>query len=102
MSEPENVVLAREGLETTGRDGYVRWVGQWLDAWESFEVESETFEPVGERHVLIHVTQRGVGKESGIEVEMRIFYMLEVEGGMATRVHLYQDREQALAAAQAG
>ena len=54
--------LAREGLETTGRDGYVRWVGQWLDAWESFEVE----------------------------------------GGMATRVHLYQDREQARAAAQSG
>jgi ketosteroid isomerase-like protein len=89
-------------VRTTGRDGYVRWVGQWLDAWESFEVESEKFEPVGERHVLIHVTQHGVGRESGIEVEMGIIYMLEVEGGRATRVHLYADREQALEAAEAG
>jgi ketosteroid isomerase-like protein len=89
-------------VRTSGRDGYVRWVGQWLDAWESFEVESERFEPVGERHVLIQVTQRGVGKESGIEVEMGIIYMLEVEDGMARRVHLYADREQGLKAAEAG
>jgi hypothetical protein len=50
----------------------------------------------------IEVTQRGVGKESGIEVEMGIVYMLEIEGGMAARVHLYADRGQALAAAEAG
>ncbi len=85
-----------------GRDGYVQWVTRWLDAWESFEVEAEEFEPVGERHVLIRIVQRGIGKESGIEVEMRIFYMLEVEDGMATRLHLYADREGALAAAEAG
>jgi ketosteroid isomerase-like protein len=87
---------------STGRDGYVQWYGRWLEAWETFEVEAEEFEPVGERHVVMRVIQRGVGKGSGIEVEMPAFYMLEVEGGMATRVHLYADREQAVAAAEAG
>jgi hypothetical protein len=60
MSEPENVVLAREGLEAFQR-GDVEAFLNFLDP-----------------------------------------EMLEVEGGMATRVHLYQDREQALATAQAG
>ena len=89
-------------IHTHGREGYVQWYTRWLEAWETFEVEPEEFEPAGERHVVMRVTQRGVGKGSGIEVEMQAFYMLEVEGGMAKRVHLYPQREQARAAAQAG
>jgi len=46
--------------------------------------------------------QRGKGKGSGVEVEMRVCYMLEYRDGLATRVHLYADREQALEAARAG
>jgi hypothetical protein len=80
----------------------VQWVSRWLEAWESFEVEPRDFEPVGEYHVLIDVLQHGIGKGSGIEVEMQAFYMIEVGDGMAKRVHLYPDREVALAAAEAG
>jgi ketosteroid isomerase-like protein len=87
---------------STGRDGYVEWVTRWLEAWESFEVEPDEFEPAGERHVVMRVTQRGIGKGSGIEVEMKIFYMLEIRDRRATRIHLYADREQALSAAEAG
>jgi hypothetical protein len=50
----------------------------------------------------MRVTQRGIGKGSGIEVEMKIFYMLEIRDRRATRIHLYADREQALSAAEAG
>jgi ketosteroid isomerase-like protein len=31
-----------------GRDGYLPWIGRWLEAWESFELEGETVEAVGE------------------------------------------------------
>ena len=84
-----------------GRDGYVQWFGRWLEAWETFEVEPEEFEPVGERHVVMGVTQRGVGKGSGIEVEMKVFWMTEIADGMAKRAHLYADRGRARAAAEA-
>jgi ketosteroid isomerase-like protein len=87
-------------VHTSGHEGYLQWVGRWLEAWESFDVEAETYEPIGERHVLIHVVQRGVGKGSGAKVEMPIVYMLELSGGRATRMHLYLDREQALQAAR--
>jgi ketosteroid isomerase-like protein len=86
----------------TGRDGYLPWTSRWLDAWESFELEAEAFEPVGEHHVLMTALQRGVGKGSGVEVEMRVYYMLQYRDGLATRVHLYADREQALEEARAG
>jgi ketosteroid isomerase-like protein len=86
----------------TGREGYVRWASQWLDAWESFELEAEALEPVGEHHVLMTTRQHGKGKGSGVEVEMRVYYMLEYRDGLATRVHLYADRERALQAAREG
>jgi ketosteroid isomerase-like protein len=82
----------------TGRDGYLPWASQWLEAWESFELVGEDFEPVGEHHVLMSVVQRGKGKGSGVDVEMRVCYMLEYRDGLAARLHLYADREQALAA----
>ncbi|MDQ2940264.1 MAG: nuclear transport factor 2 family protein [Actinomycetota bacterium] len=85
-----------------GRDGWLRWASRWLDAWETFELEAEGFEPVGEHHVLMKTRQHGIGKGSGVEVEMRVYYMLEYHDGLATRVHLYADREQALEEARAG
>jgi hypothetical protein len=48
------------------------------------------------------VVQRGVGKGSGVEVEMPVCYLLEYRNGLATRLHLYADREQAFEAARAG
>ena len=104
--DPEVQVISPAELpnpaHTTGRDGYLEWVGRWLDAWESFEVEPKQFEPVGDRHVLIDVVELAVGKGSGVAVDMPMTYMVEVEDGLATRLHLYADRAQALAAARAG
>jgi hypothetical protein len=85
-----------------GREGFVQWTSTWLDAWETFEWVDEDFEPVGEHHVLMTVTQRGIGKGSGVEVEMPAYYMAEYHEGLATRVHLYPTREQALDAARSG
>jgi len=51
---------------------------------------------------LTTALQRGVGKGSGVEVEMRVYYLTEYRDGLATRVHLYADREKALEEARAG
>jgi hypothetical protein len=85
-----------------GREGWVEWSSEWFEAWETFEVEPEGFEPVGRHHVLIPVRQRGKGKGSGVEVDMRAWYMVEYQRGLATRFHLYANREQALEAAREG
>jgi ketosteroid isomerase-like protein len=97
-SSPEMV----NPVETVGRDAWLKWLGEWYDAWESFEVEAEEIEPVGQRHVLTRMLQRGIGKGSGVEVELRVYYMFELREGVAVRYHLYPDHEQALNAARAG
>jgi ketosteroid isomerase-like protein len=88
--------------QARGRDAWLRWTGDWLEAWETFEIDAESIEPVGEHHVILEMRQHGKGKGSGVEVELRVFYMFELHDGVATRYHLYPDREQAEAAALAG
>jgi ketosteroid isomerase-like protein len=104
--DPEIEVFSTPELanptHATGRDAWMRWVSEWLDAWETFEVEAASLEPVGEHHVVAEMHQHGKGKGSGVEVQLRVFYMWELHDGLATRYHLYPDREQAMAAARAG
>jgi ketosteroid isomerase-like protein len=88
--------------QARGRDAWLRWTGDWLEAWETFEIDAESIEPVGEHHVILDMRQHGKGKGSGVEVELRVFYMFELHDGVATRYHLYPDRKQAEAAALAG
>jgi ketosteroid isomerase-like protein len=85
-----------------GHEGYLRWIGEWLDAWEYFKLDPQEYVPVGERHVLIRQRQYGKGKGSGVEVDMEVWYMAEFRDGVGVRMHLYPTREQALEVALAG
>ncbi|HXE98988.1 MAG TPA: nuclear transport factor 2 family protein [Solirubrobacterales bacterium] len=83
-----------------GLDGYSTWLGQWLDAWEDFTVEIVEMQPVGDRHVIATVRQSGLGKGSGIPVEMEIAYMWDVRDGRLAALHLYPSREEAVQVAE--
>jgi ketosteroid isomerase-like protein len=99
MLDPGIVVHAsREFLNSGtfhGHEGFLRWIGQWNDAWESFEQEVLDLEPVGERHVVagVHQTARGAG--SGVVVEQDAAYLWDVREGRAVYLGLYMEREQA-------
>lgn len=81
-----------------GHEGYLKWTGAWLEAWDEFSVEVIAHEPVGERHVLTPVKQRGVGRGSGIPVEMDTWFVNDVVDGKFRALHLYRSREEALEA----
>jgi ketosteroid isomerase-like protein len=83
-----------------GRDGFFTWMGHWLDAWDDFTVEITEVEPAGERHVVASMRQSGLGKGSGIPVEMEIAYMWEVREGRLAAMHLYPSREEAVRVAE--
>ena len=104
--DPEVEVFSTPDLanrvDTTGRDAWLQWVGDWLEPWEEFAIEAEKIEAVGERHVIVDMRQRATGKGSGVEVELLVYTMFEIRVGVATRYHLYSGREQALAAAREG
>ncbi len=106
MLDPEVEIFSSPELANpgtfSGREGYLRWIEDWLDVWEEFEIEPEAIEPVGSDHVVISVRQHGRGKDSGIEVEMRACYMAEFHDGKVMRFQLHPDRERALEAAREG
>ena len=81
-----------------GHDGYLAWIGQWNEAWESFTVEPISIEALDDEHVLVEVRQTGLGAGSGIEIVMNVFWAFELKDELTTRAHLYADRELALAA----
>jgi uncharacterized protein len=81
-----------------GREGYLAWVGAWLDAWVDFRVEPLSFEPIGDRYVLVRVRQRGRGRHSGVEIGMDAWYLFELRGASLRRFSLYADRASAAAA----
>jgi ketosteroid isomerase-like protein len=83
-----------------GRDGFMTWLGQWLEAWEGFTVEIGEAEPVGERHVIADMHQSARGKGSGIAVEMEIAYLWEVREGRLAAMHLYASRDEAVRVAE--
>src|SRR6478735_12359375 len=77
-SPPE---LGNNPADFHGREGYLRWLNTWLEAWDEYRVEMERIEPVGERHVVADCRQHAVGRESGIPVDFRTAYLWEVRDG---------------------
>jgi ketosteroid isomerase-like protein len=83
-----------------GREGFVTWVAQWLDAWDEFRIELVEVVAIDDGHVLVEVDQHGRGKGSGLEVTQRgLAYLITVSDGVVVRLYLYPDRAAALAAA---
>jgi ketosteroid isomerase-like protein len=82
-----------------GHEGYGKWLGAWLEAWDEFSVEVLDIETVGDRHTVIPVHQHAVGKTSGVPVEMDLAFMAELEGERFVALHLYPTSQDARAAA---
>jgi ketosteroid isomerase-like protein len=93
------VQLANAGTYR-GRDEFVRWLAVWAEAWESYEMRIIDTVPVGQRHVVSHMRQTGIGRGSGIEVTGELGWLFEVRDGLASHVELFGEFDAALAAAR--
>lgn len=81
-----------------GIDGYLEMTETWGEAFTSERSEIVSTEMPDDHHLIAEIRQRAYGAGSGVPVEMTIFYLLEVRDGRAVRLHIYGDREAALAA----
>jgi uncharacterized protein len=82
-----------------GREGFDEWLTQWLEAWDEFRLELVAVEAVDDRHVVADVRQIGRGAHSGIELDMPVVHLYEIDAdGKAVRFQLHVRRDAALAA----
>jgi ketosteroid isomerase-like protein len=91
-----------EGLMNTGTwhgvDGYAEMAAAWAEAWGRNDYEIVDIETPDDDHVIAQIHQEAVGAQSGVPVELTVFYMLEFADERLVRFHVYADREAALAA----
>jgi ketosteroid isomerase-like protein len=78
-----------------GRDRLRRSLESLFDAWESYHLEVERIEAVGDRVVAV-VREVARGRSSGLEVDGRWGYLVTVEDGLIVRIEAYRDAGQAL------
>jgi ketosteroid isomerase-like protein len=81
-----------------GREGVAEAVRRWTGAFADYEIEVRELIDAGD-HVVMVFRQVGRGKGSGASVEMTMGWLCTLREGRITRVNMFADREEALAAA---
>jgi hypothetical protein len=82
-----------EGDHWNGVDG---WLGAaWYEAWDNLEWESSSYEAVGD-DVLVDVAAKGIGRTSGVPVELRYTQVWTFREGRVIRLRSYESRAAAL------
>jgi uncharacterized protein len=81
--------------ERVGRDRLRKGLESLFDAWESYRVEIERMDDLGDRVVVV-VREVGRGRASGVEVDGRWGYLITVRDGEMVRVEAYREARRAL------
>jgi ketosteroid isomerase-like protein len=88
------------GLGTyRGREGFLEFMRIWTEDFEDWSVELERLIDAGDDRVVGLFHQRGIGKGSGVPVELHQALVYELERGRVIRMRNYIDPAEALEAA---
>jgi ketosteroid isomerase-like protein len=81
-----------------GPHGMRRFMNEWLEVWDAFEVGIDDLFPLQDGRVVVLAWQRGKGRYSGLAMEMRWAQLITLRDGEIIHVDNYEDREEALEA----
>jgi uncharacterized protein len=81
-----------------GPDAMQEWMDVIRSAWEEFEVTLDEILHDGDDSLVVAELLRGRGRESGVEVEMRVFSAYWFAGGKLRRRAAFTERNAALEA----
>ena len=84
-----------------GKDAFRESTQEWLELWQSVELETDHVEAYGDR-VVAQGHWRSTGRVSGVEGTMPIHMVLTVRDGKIARLEWYPDHDRAVAAARGG
>jgi ketosteroid isomerase-like protein len=81
-----------------GIEGARNFMRDWLEAWDDWTLDLEELHDAGGDQVVAILRQRGRSKISGLTVDMVFGQVWTVRDGKQTRMVMYADRAEALAA----
>src|SRR4051794_32636788 len=81
-----------------GHDSVRKWIGDWMESWESWTLEDVQVRSVGEDRAIGLFLVHAKGKGSGIELSRRDALVCTLRGGKIQRGTYYNDQHQALEA----
>lgn len=87
--------------ERLGRHRMRQSLQSLFDAWETYRIEVERIDDLGDRIVAV-VREIARGRASGVEIDGRWGYLITVDGGLIVRIVAYRDAAVALQEAGLG
>jgi ketosteroid isomerase-like protein len=81
-----------------GHDSIRRWIGVWMESWETWSLEEVEVRPVGADRAIGLFLVRARGKGSGIELSRRDAFVCTLRAGKIEKGTYYNDQQQALEA----
>jgi ketosteroid isomerase-like protein len=82
-----------------GPDSVRKWIGVWMESWESWGLKDVEVRPVGEDRAIGLFLMHAKGKGSGIELSRRDALVCTLRAGKIKEITYYNDQQQALEAA---
>ena len=82
-----------------GYDGWERFMQNWTEGFNQWSFELEQLVDSGLDRVVAIARQRGIGKESGVPVDLEFGMLYELNAGRVIRVRVFLDPASALEAA---
>src|SRR5438046_2699465 len=81
-----------------GHAGFRRFLTEWLEVWDAFEVGVDEFVEAPDGRVVALFRQRGLGRRSGLAMDEMRAQLPTVRDGKAVRIDVYYGRQEALKA----
>ena len=96
--EIEDLDITLDTERYRGHDSVRRWIGVWMESWESWTLEDVQVRPAGEDRVIGLFLVHARGKGSGIELSRRDALVCTLRAGKIEKGTYYNDQRQALEA----
>jgi ketosteroid isomerase-like protein len=84
--------------EYIGHAGFRRFLTEWLEVWDAFEVGVDQFLAAPDGRVVALFWQRGKGRQSGLGIDAKWAQIHTIREGKAVRLEVYDSRHEALKA----
>ena len=96
--EIDDLDISLDSEAYRGHDSVRKWIGVWMESWESWSLEDVQVRPVGEDRAIGLFLVRAKGKGSGIELSRRDALVCTLRAGKIEKGTYYNDQRQALKA----